>query len=352
MSSQENHLRTFVDIDASEHAHPSTTKSAFDFVGLAKLLLYRNVDIIAYSELQPASNASDAPDPHLSPLATPRTVLGRTEHRTWNGKVVAVKLPPTMLIESSPDNAIPPHAYSKFMADVSFGIQVMTYKPLCDHPNIVKLLGLSFQEPVVSNLIVPTPVLEATTHKYPNLKSFIENQRQPVPLQRVFELISDIADGITVLHDFGIVHGCIMPENILLFDDSKPGRVLAKLGNFGPGGAQADDDRHAERWLPPDYRLCSTEADRRSLDIYAFGRVGVYLCTQGDMPVGPGAIDLSLLQMMMTTKHVKVTDSSDTPNVTQNISKLIKLLSNALETDRLKKPTRISQTRHILLGTY
>jgi len=89
--------------------------------------------------------------------------LSRVQHRVPQGldpsnPEVALKLPPS-LTELSKDelDAIDPHAYSKFMAAMPYEIRAMSYKPLCDHPNIVKLLGLSFRERFVSSM--PLPIL-------------------------------------------------------------------------------------------------------------------------------------------------------------------------------------------------
>src|SRR5271170_462240 len=279
MSFKEIDLSTFVDINTSEETQPSsiTAETDFNFVNFAKLLLYRNVDIIAYNDLQ--SITDESPEPNRTTPAMLEQRLDSMEFRRWNGKIVAVKLPRT-LTEQCPDNVIGPGAYSKHMTDTSFAIQLMTYNPLCDHPNIIKLLGLSFHEPFVSDLPIPILVFDTTNNNYPNLKIFIESPERPRPLrlQCLFALISDVADGITVLHDFGIDHSHIIPENILLFDDAKSGRLLAKLSNFGPSCDQVCHDPpivYAERWLPPDYKSYTEKAHKQSINIYSFGRVGV-----------------------------------------------------------------------------
>jgi serine/threonine protein kinase len=356
MSAKETDTHTFVDIDDDEARLGSTTsvQTSFDFVSFAKLILYRNVDIVASTELRPIDDNDSFASALTSPLAG-SAGTGSLELRRLRGDLVALKLPRSLTESSNADlNAIHPDAYSKFMADTAYEIQVMTYEPLCDHPNIVKLLGLSFQEPFVSNLPLPIIITDPISDKYPNLERFIEHQEKPQPLllRLLFELISDIADGITALHDFGLVHGGISPQNIFL-EDSKTGRLVAKLANFAHGASEIDYDKsagHFEKWLPPDYKSYSKQADKRSLDIYAFGRVAVYLCTAGELPSGPSLVDISTLERLLTTCPAELNEPP--VDIASTVEKLITLLANCLKTDKLQRSTQISQTRRILLGGY
>jgi serine/threonine protein kinase len=354
MSAKETEARTFVDIDDVESRLSNATlaQTSFDFVSFAKLILYRNVDILEYPELRPIDEDSSKSTRAASPAVS--TGTGSLELRRLHGEIVALKLPRSLIESSNADlNAIHPDAYSKFMSDTAYEIQVMTYEPLCDHPNIVKLLGLAFQDPFVSKLPLPILVMPPVSEKYPNLERLIEGQerQRPLPLHRLYELISDIADGITALHDFGLVHGGISPPNILL--EQRKSGLVAKLGNFSHGANELDYDQPItdfEKWLPPDYRSYSTQVDKRSLDIYAFGRVAVYLCTAGELPSGPGLVDVSGVERILTARPAE--HESTVPDLTPSVGKLTALLANCLKSDKLQRSAHISQARRILLGGY
>jgi serine/threonine protein kinase len=234
------------------------------------------------------------------------------------------------------------------MTDTAYEIQVMTYEPLCDHPNIVKLLGLAFQEPFASNLPLPILVLEPVSEQYPTLERFIDGHKTPqaLPLRLIFELVSDVADGITALHDFDLVHGTISPSNIFL--EQRSSGLVGKLANFAHSANE--QPAHVEKWLPLDQKSYSNQADKPSLDIYAFARVVVYLCTGGELPSGPGLVDLSIVERILTNRPAG--HDFTVSDLTPNVGKLITLLSNCLKTDKLQRSAHISQTRRILLGGY
>src|SRR5271155_2278701 len=67
---------------------------------------------------------------------------GRTMHAIssyWKHQVVAIKIP--RCVHQDPFETA---EYNRFMYDIFFEMQVMTHKSLSSHPNIVKLLGVSF----------------------------------------------------------------------------------------------------------------------------------------------------------------------------------------------------------------
>src|SRR5277367_3044593 len=125
-------------------------------------------------------------------------------------------------------------------------VQVMSHKPLCEHRNILKLIGLSFQSSKVHQFLVPVPIVESANPNFPDLRQYMQYPRRirPLPLRLICRFISDLADGISVLHDHGVVHGDIKPENVLIFSTDQ-GEETLKLGDFGSVGVDISND-------PPD----------------------------------------------------------------------------------------------------
>ncbi len=100
-----------------------------------------------------------------------------------------------------------------------------------NHPNILTVFDASVEEHspyIVSELIDGATLRE-------------EIGRGPVPIRRLLDLATQIADGLAAAHDAGIVHRDLKPENIML---TRAGRV--KILDFGLAwsGApvSADDD--------------------------------------------------------------------------------------------------------------
>jgi Tol biopolymer transport system component len=95
-----------------------------------------------------------------------------------------------------------------------------------NHPNIVTVFDAAVDGDtpyIVSELIDGRPLRE-------------EIGRGPLPLRRLIDLATQIADGLSAAHEAGIVHRDLKPENIML---TRAGR--AKILDFGlarPGGFQ------------------------------------------------------------------------------------------------------------------
>jgi len=246
----------------------ATEPTKFDHLYLANFLALRDICIIPPSELICSDSGEDleghirggnlAGVHELGSGKSMRVILS-----TWKEKAVALKM-----LRSRTPPAIDCMYYE---------MQIMTHHELCDHPNIVKLLGLS----MIFNDVYVMVVEAALCH----LGHFAENS---VPLDRslIHELIGDIADGLTILHTFGVVHGDIKPENILVFRTEQ--RMVAKISDFGECGININRvaPRSATRaWADPEYSGAANskvgEVDR---DIYSFGRVCRYLAQRGRDP--------------------------------------------------------------------
>ena len=68
-----------------------------------------------------------------------------------------------------------------------------------------------------------------------------ELRKGPVPLKRLLDLVTQIADGLTAAHDAGIVHRDVKPENIMV---TRSGRV--KILDFGLAGSGQAGTRSPE----------------------------------------------------------------------------------------------------------
>ena len=96
-----------------------------------------------------------------------------------------------------------------------------------NHPNIVTVFDAAVDgiTPYIVSELIDGESLAA------------EARRGPVPLKRILELATQIADGLAEAHAAGIVHRDLKPENIMI---TRNGRV--KIVDFGlaePGGFQA-----------------------------------------------------------------------------------------------------------------
>jgi len=93
-------------------------------------------------------------------------------------------------------------------------------------------------------------------------------------------IAGQMIDGLAALHDNEIVHRDIKPQNVLLCDD------VWKIADFGiskrmnnPVTGYTFQGAHTASWAPPEQ--VQGAATHPSADIYAWGRVVVFLLTGG-----------------------------------------------------------------------
>ena len=125
--------------------------------------------------------------------------------------------------------------YRASLKSLFLELRVMNHPWFKAHPNIVDLLGVSWDyiggDETISSYR-PSMIVELADQIVPTLKDFMSLSKEALINERlIFDLLTDAAEGVTMLHATKIVHGDLKPENILLF--SAPKRLVAKLSDFG-----------------------------------------------------------------------------------------------------------------------
>ena len=164
---------------------------------------------MAGSELQLAMH------PHVTPTSLgPYEILsligaggGGEVYRAWDPRLerhVALKILHRRA-ETDPDRV------HRFVAEARAASAL-------NHPNIVTVFDAAVDDAVpyiVAELVDGRPLRD-------------ELARGPVPLKRLLDLATQIADGLAAAHDAGIVHRDLKPENVMV---TRTGRV--KILDFG-----------------------------------------------------------------------------------------------------------------------
>ncbi|KAK2125650.1 kinase-like domain-containing protein [Fusarium oxysporum II5] len=127
--------------------------------------------------------------------------------------------------------------YSGLLKSLLREMRVMNH-PWCKaHPNFVELLGISWDAVTSDGSISsyrPAMIVELADPTTPQLRDLVQSSRYPLGLKdqrMMFDLLTDVAEGVTMLHAMKIVHGDLKPDNILLFRTKD--RLVAKLSDFG-----------------------------------------------------------------------------------------------------------------------
>ena len=164
------------------------------------------------------------------------------------------------------------------LAAILFELRVLTHKPLHEHPNIAKFVGLVWEgDPLGRDLVWPILIMEQA--EYGSLVQF-QQRRFTLRYQTKRDLCADVVAGLEALHACGIVHGDVKNENILIFRHSERG-FIAKLADFGC--AVLDQSELDERtaalggtppWSAPEFRDCKLARESmKATDVYSYGFV-------------------------------------------------------------------------------
>jgi serine/threonine protein kinase len=157
----------------------------------------------------------------------------------WKSKnrVVAVKKVNLGIALGQSQDETHSQEYSDLLKSLLRELRVMNH-PWCKaHPSFVDLLGVSWDAITCDEGIRsyrPAMIVELADPTTPQLRDLVKRSRYPLSLkeqQVMFDLLTDIAEGVTMLHAMKIVHGDLKPDNILLFWTKD--RLVAKLSDFG-----------------------------------------------------------------------------------------------------------------------
>jgi serine/threonine protein kinase len=183
----------------------------------------------------------------------------------------------------------------------------------------VTLLGVCWQIDSGERLL-PAFIMEAS--EIGNLKAFLTD-RTPSLAEQI-GLCIDIASGMSTLHDKGVVHGDIKPENVLIFKRAS-GSCFAKICDFGSSilvataGSTCEVLGGTKIWQAPEIQEASGPEALRKADVYSLGLLFWYIfstdaakeildCDPGVLSVNKASGDL--LATVMETLEVQLENES------------------------------------------
>jgi serine/threonine protein kinase len=191
------------------------------------------------------------------------------------------------------------HQFHERLGQAALEIQVMSNESLIENPNVISLLGVTFQASNHANgAITMTPVLivelaELEKGSPITLDKYVLGSTRTLTLAEKTDLLLGIVRGLTALHSVGITHADLKPSNILMFP-GKGGLLVPKLCDFGfvrLDGFEADIDGGTLYWAAPE--CLPTAPDRLKMvrhrvtrDIFSFGLV-MWLVVFERLPFGP-----------------------------------------------------------------
>lgn len=183
---------------------------------------------------------------------------------------IVIKRPRQSILENKADGL------NSFITE----LRVRSHVSLQSHPNIARLRGIGwdFED---EDATIPRPILLEEFAPQGALDNFWRNWKfVSMGFTSKLDFCLDIAEGLSVLHACGVVHGDVKPENILVFPrkDARNSFSL-KLTDFGHSVLEADKREKLPaftlQWSAPGVTKKSsmTFTEMRATDYYSFGLV-------------------------------------------------------------------------------
>ncbi|KAJ3742865.1 hypothetical protein DFH05DRAFT_1498301 [Lentinula detonsa] len=159
-------------------------------------------------------------------------------------------------------------------------VRALLHEPIRYHPNIVRLLGVSWGATSEMKSNFPALVLELS--EMGTLAQLQSDSDESLSFEVKKKLCWDVAKGISILHACGVVHGDLKHENVLVYPNRDAGatvKLVAKICDFGGSVMDlgADDFRSlhtpTQPWLAPEFFSIGrmSENDLKLTDVYALG---------------------------------------------------------------------------------
>ncbi|KAF1984415.1 kinase-like protein [Aulographum hederae CBS 113979] len=199
---------------------------------------------------------------------------------------VAVRTPMFPLDPNIPLRLTGPEAQSR-LHDVYLEILALANPILRRHPNIAQLLAWGSNSDDH-----PVPVCLVMELARSNLRNFLQEDREgAMPLSLKYQFCRDVSAGLDILHECGLIHGDLKPDNILIFKEGDG--FVAKLADFGLSILEASLNTEQSPlgdtlgWQAPEARhgTIITEEDLLQAEAYSFGLcVWSILLHGGDVP--------------------------------------------------------------------
>ncbi|KAL1964726.1 hypothetical protein VTN77DRAFT_6752 [Rasamsonia byssochlamydoides] len=163
----------------------------------------------------------------------------------------------------------------------------LIHAPVLSHPNIIDFLGLAWgSNPFSSRYRLPVLVVEYADHG--TLADLQGNEGGKLSQEMKLQLCLDTGLGLKALHQAGIIHGDIKPQNVLVF--SHPDRrYIAKLADFGFSVIEAVESTHCRTVGTPTWRAPEANKDIpvQALvytDVFSFGLLTWCIAIDGENP--------------------------------------------------------------------
>lgn len=252
--------------------------TAADFITLVCLIceIYRNNgdELASVGQFHPSrekqynkGHTSTVSHTEVSRNSASRIARGTT---STNSEVLIVKRPRESILEEKS------YALISFITE----LRVRTHPPLRAHPNIARFRGVGwdFED---EDATIPRPLLLEELAPQGALDNFWKKWKfVQMNFKSKLDMCRDVAEGLLALHQCGVVHGDVKPENILVFPRHDANETFTvKLTDFGHSVFEHNRlnalPAFTPKWCAPEVQSSKnlTFRDMKATDFYSYGLV-------------------------------------------------------------------------------
>lgn len=167
------------------------------------------------------------------------------------------------------------HALNSFITE----LRIRTHPSLRDHPNIASFRGVGwdFED---AEARIPRPLLLEELAPQSSLDNFWKKWHfVSLSFRSKLDLCRNVAEGLMALHECGVVHGDVKPENILIFPTrASDNAFIAKLTDFGHSVFESSRlnglPAFTTHWCAPE--LSSSTTNNRKMDFQEMKQTDYY----------------------------------------------------------------------------
>ncbi|KAI1849825.1 hypothetical protein JX266_004774 [Neoarthrinium moseri] len=205
--------------DAIEQA--SDSELVLTWVSFLNFIETCHVTIVPSSDLAATGNRLGSGQT----MIVDESIWKTTDSSHEESRVVAIKRPRTERLPDSDSLQARPADERSVLANFTLEIRALRHGTLRSHPNIVRLLGVTWAE-----LGLPALVVERASESCPTLTQLLEGPGL-LGVQKA-EVLAGITEGLIAIHSVSLIHGDLKPDNILMFESTEGAHMIPKLADF------------------------------------------------------------------------------------------------------------------------
>ena len=177
--------------------------------------------------------------------------------------------------------------------------QEMEYLGTIRHANLVHYLGVH-REHVTGSPVLLMELMDCS------LTEYLGSSTHPISYRLQANICLDVAQALSFLHSYGIVHRCLSSNNVLLGED-----LSAKICDFGTsklidlGLQSSSNNAHIDVYMPPEALSVPAQYSDRT-DCFSFGVLIVQILTR--LFPSPSSEDSTQTEVERRQHHVCMID--------------------------------------------